>query len=132
MKRASSLALLLLLCWVAADYGYDWAAQYLGSTGARWHYVLTAWKSCVALCLVALAVRHWLPAGVALGAAADESLKWSCGGFRLWDAREWFAKPGEGICDALGVHVYMVGLGAVAFFAVVLLFGATENEPSTT
>lgn len=117
---AVPLCVALLLTWFAADYGYDHAAEWFGSTGPRWHYVLTAWKSAFALVLVALACRSWVPSGIALGMAADEALKVSCGGARLWDTGKWFARPGEGICDGLGIHVYMVGLGAVAFFAIVI------------
>ncbi len=129
MRPAVSIPLCvaLVVTWAAADYGYDHAAEWFGSTGPRWHYVLTAWKSFFALALVALACRSWIPSGIALGMAWDEALKLSCGGARLWDVREWFARPGEGLCDGLGLHVYFVGLAAVAFFAVIITWQLYEH-----
>lgn len=130
-RRAVSLAAFIVCLWALSHYGYDAAAETFGGDVRRWHYVLGAAQSFCGWLLVALACRHWLPVGASMGIAYDESLKFTCGGLKLYSFEPWITKPGEGLCDSLGVHVNFIGLALVTFFAVVILLTLKDrNEQS--
>lgn len=132
--RALALAACLTALWAFVHYGYGAAVAMFGGEEARWHYVLGAVGAFVLCLMVALATRHWLPAGAALGYGWDEVLKFTCGGIKLYDEGPWITKPGEGLCDSLGFHVYFIGLAVVTFFAVVILLtlkATHEQSPAS-
>ncbi len=132
MKRppayALSLAAFIVLLWAMSHYGYERAADLWGGDVRRWHYVLGAVQTFCAWVLVALAGRHWMPVGAAMGIAYDEALKFTCGGLKLYSPEPWVTKPGEWLCDSLGVHVNFIGLALVTFFAVVILLTLRERH----
>ncbi len=108
-------AILLLL--LLGHYADKFLAASFGGTPMRWFYVLQGFSGMLLFALVALAVRHWIPRAMAVWGAVEQSMVGSCGLARLHLPPP-FLKPNEGICDTLGLHVYMPGLLILFAFAV--------------
>jgi hypothetical protein len=108
-------------------YGYDPAAQLLGSTPARWGYVLHGYGGMVLALLAALASRQDRQAvAIFLWVAFEEFLVGGCGALRLYDPpNTWPFNPYSDICGG-PVNFYKIGVLACSVFAY--LVARTRNR----
>lgn len=118
MQTNRPAAIILLVLISITHYAYGPLSQ-IGSTPARWFYVLRGFEGCVLFGLLSLVCRDRVSRWLCYWGIAESALTAGCGSFRLFGSIPTL-RATEGICDAYGIHTYWLGLAIAAVFALII------------
>lgn len=120
---------IVLLVLVSMHYAYEPLAEMVGWTSRAWFYVFQGLTGAVLFGVVGVLARGWVPLGLCVVGCLEQCLVAGC---RL--AQFPFPPPAvgptEGICKAQGINTDLLGLAALLWFAIILVFKDRKNEPT--